>query len=259
MSRRFLKMMITVVTMMFIINVSSEEVEAGQEEGTMGHGYKKYIENENQNTFRNKQEIEESSTVAKDDSILDLSEWQGELTSAQVKKLKANYDFIILRAQYGSDYKDATFDTNSKLLSANNMKYGVYTYSMYENASEARTEAKSLYNRAPNASFYINDYEEESVASGDTNASTLAWLNEMRKYSGDKKVLLYSYEDFMVNHTANAVGSYDGYWLASYQETQPEREHVLWQYTDSYYSSELDQNVDANVLGPNVQSSWFIN
>ena len=33
------------------------------------------------------------------------------------------------------------------------MKYGVYTYSMYENASEARTEAKSLYNRAPNASF----------------------------------------------------------------------------------------------------------
>lgn len=67
MSRRFLKMMITVVTMMFIINVSSEEVEAAQEEGTMGHGYKKYIENENQNTFRNKQEIEESSTVAKDD------------------------------------------------------------------------------------------------------------------------------------------------------------------------------------------------
>ena len=52
----------------------------------------------------------------------------------------------------------------------------------------------------------------------------------------------------MVNHVANAVSSYDGYWLASYQAEEPTREKVLWQYTDSYYSPELDQNVDANYL-----------
>ena len=28
----------------------------------------------------------------------------------------------------------------------------------------------------------------------------------------------------MVNHVANAVSSYDGYWLASYQAEEPTRE-----------------------------------
>ncbi|MEB6201170.1 lysozyme [Mammaliicoccus fleurettii] len=255
---RFVRIVVAITLLIFIVNAPSKIAEASKEAGTMGNGYKKYIENKQDTQHRKSQETKEAAVVPKEDSILDLSEWQGKLTSAQVKKLKANYDFIILRAQYGSDYKDATFATNSKLLEANNMKYGVYSYSMYENASDARTEAKSLYNRAPNASFYINDYEEETVTSGTSDESTQAWLEEMRKYSGDKKVLLYSYEDFMLNNTATAVQSYDGYWLAAYQETQPEREHVLWQYTDSYYSEELDQNVDANVLSPNVQSSWFV-
>ncbi|PTI89109.1 GH25 family lysozyme [Mammaliicoccus vitulinus] len=258
MSKRIVRVIIAITLLMIMVNTSTKAAEASKEEGTMGNGYKKYIENKKDTQLRKNQETEEAAVVPKDQSILDLSEWQGALTSDQVKKLKANYDFIILRAQYGSDYKDATFATNSKLLAANNMKYGVYSYSMYENASDARTEAKALYNRAPNASFYINDYEEETVTSGTSDESTQAWLDEMRKYSGNKKVLLYSYEDFMLNHTATAVQSYDGYWLAAYQDAQPEREHVLWQYTDSYYSEELDQNVDANVLGPNVQTSWFI-
>lgn len=35
------------------------------------------------------------------------------------------------------------------------------------------------------------------------------------------------------------------------------REHVLWQYTDSYASPELNQDVDANYVGPGVETSWF--
>ena len=34
-------------------------------------------------------------------------------------------------------------------------------------------------------------------------------------------------------------------------------EKVLWQYTDSYYSPELNQNVDANYIDSNVDASWF--
>ncbi|WP_323703309.1 GH25 family lysozyme [Mammaliicoccus sp. Dog046] len=234
--------------------------EASEQAGTMGQGYKKYIaqEGKQENKAGRQETMEEAAVRARENSVLDLSEWQGTLTSAQVKKLKSNYDFIILRAQYGSDYKDKTFATNSQLLDANNMKYGVYSYSMYEDPNDARVEARSLYNRAPNASFYVNDYEEDRVTSGDANESTVAWLDEMRKYSGNKKVLLYSYEDFMENNIAESVPSYDGLWLAAYQDTEPEREHVMWQYTDSYYSEELDQNVDANVLGPNVQTSWLL-
>ena len=42
--------------------------------------------------------------------VLDISEWQGLLTNEQIKQLKKNYDFIILRAQYGSEYVDKTFE-----------------------------------------------------------------------------------------------------------------------------------------------------
>ena len=40
----------------------------------------------------------------------------------------------------------------------------------------------------------------------------------------------------MTNNVPNAVSAYDGYWLVTYQEQEPNREKVLWQYTDSYYA-----------------------
>ena len=55
----------------------------------------------------------------------------------------------------------------------------------------------------------------------------------------------------MTNNVPN-VSAYDGYWLATYQEQEPNREKVLWQYTDSYYAPELNQNVDANYIDANV-------
>ena len=60
----------------------------------------------------------------------------------------------------------------------------------------------------------------------------------------------------MTNNVPNAVSAYDGYWLA-YQEQEPNREKVLWQYTDSYYAPELNQNVDANYIDANVTADWF--
>ena len=60
------------------------------------------------------------------------------------------------------------------------MKFGVYSYSMYENADDARYEARMLYNRAPKAEFYINDYEQQTVTSGDANTATVAWADQMK-------------------------------------------------------------------------------
>ncbi|MCT6859096.1 MAG: GW dipeptide domain-containing protein, partial [Apilactobacillus sp.] len=44
---------------------------------------------------------------------------------------------------------------------------------------------------------------------------------------------------------------------AAYQTNEPQREHVLWQYTDHFYSPALNQYVDASVL-TQKNSSWFI-
>ncbi len=105
----------------------------------------------------------------------------------QVKDLKASYDFIIIRAQYGSEKIDESLEHNSDLLDKHDLDFGVYSYSMYENPDDARYEAQTLYNRAPKASFYINDFEQNSVTSGTTEESTNAWYDEMKGLAGNKK------------------------------------------------------------------------
>ena len=60
----------------------------------------------------------------------------------------------------------------------------------------------------------------------------------------------------MTNNVPNAVSAYDGYWLALIKSKNL-IEKVLWQYTDSYYAPELNQNVDANYIDANVTADWF--
>ena len=245
------------------LNANASEQTEGSQKGTMGYGYQKYLKNHpneqsnatsNRSTFSTKSKV---ITTQNGDRVLDISEWQGNLTDSQVKQLKKDYNFIIIRGQYGSEYVDQCLENNSALLDKNNMKFGVYSYSLYENADDARNEAQTLYSRAPKASFYVNDFEQNSITSGDADTATKAWADEMKQLAGNKKVLFYSYENFMTNDVPNAVSAYDGYWLAAYQEQEPNREKVLWQYTDSYYAPELNQNVDANYIDANVTADWF--
>lgn len=190
-------------------------------------------------------------------NVYDLSEWQGNFTDSQVKQLKNEVPFVILRVQYGSAYYDRTFQHNRNLLDKYKVPYGVYSFSQYESVNDAKGEARALYKRAPNAKFYVNDYEDQTVKSGDTNAATLAWVNELRPLAKNKKILFYSYQSFMLQYAAEAISSYDGYWLAAYQSNEPKREHVLWQYTDHFYSPALGKYIDSSLL-TSKKSNWFI-
>lgn len=189
--------------------------------------------------------------------IPDLSEWQGELSASQVKKLAKVEPFIILRVQQGSDYKDKYFSHNAALCQQYGLKYGAYSYSQYSSTSDAKQEAKDLYNRAPNASFYVNDYEEQTVTSGTTNSATKAWYTELHSLTS-KHVLFYSYNSFAQSYAASALKSYDGFWLASYTQAEPTGiSHVLWQYTDEWNCSPIGELVDAS-LKKGKTNSWFV-
>lgn len=216
--------------------------------GTMGSSYpvKQY------NAF-----AKARTTISRSNSVPDLSEWQGSFTDAQVKKLKTQVPFVILRVQYGSDYKDITFNHNVALMKKYKVPYGVYSFSQYSSPSDAKTEAKDLYNRAPDAEFYVNDYEDQT-SSGSTNTAATNWYNTIKPLAGSRKVLLYSYASFMKSYASKAVNDYDGFWLAAYQTSEPTTaSHVLWQYTDSYYMSSLGKSVDASV-STSKDSSWFL-
>lgn len=195
--------------------------------------------------------------ITYDYPVYDISEWQGKLTDEQAQKLKTEVPFLIIRVQYGSSYADKTYEYNRAMLEKYDIPYGVYSFSQYEDADDAADEARTLYQKAPNARFYVNDFEDQTVTSGSADDATLSWVNEMRKYSGNKKVLLYSYQNFMLKHASNAINSYDGYWLAAYQANEPTREHVLWQYTSSEYSGALNKKVDSSISS-SKPISWFL-
>ncbi|TPR19673.1 hypothetical protein DY138_03230 [Apilactobacillus timberlakei] len=190
-------------------------------------------------------------------TVYDVSEHQGLFTDAQVQQLKSEVPFVILRVQQGSEYSDHTFQQNRDLMNKYGVPYGVYSYSMYESPDDAANEARTLYNRAPNARFYVNDYETQTVQSGGTNESTEAWINALRPLVGQRKILFYSNAGFMTNNAAEAVSLYDGFWLANYNQTEPAREHVLWQFASDFYSNALGQNLDASLLN-SKDVNWFI-
>lgn len=198
-----------------------------------------------------------AASAAVGTSIPDLSEWQGALSATEVQNLKKTVPFVILRVQYGSDYKDKDFANNAALCEKYGLKYGVYSFSQYSSPSDAKTEAADLYSRAPSASFYVNDYEDQTVSSGTTNNATASWYSELRSKAPHKRILFYSYQSFATEYAATSMKDYDGYWLAAYQSTEPSMSHVLWQYTDAWYTSALGQNVDASKKH-NENNSWFL-
>ncbi|RKM87667.1 lysozyme, partial [Streptomyces xinghaiensis] len=118
------------------LNANASEQTDVSQKGTMGYGYQKYLKNhpnEQSNATSNRSTFSTKSkaiTTQNGDRVLDISEWQGNLTDAQVQQLKQDYDFIIIRGQYGSEYVDQCLENNSALLDKNNMKFGVYSYSL---------------------------------------------------------------------------------------------------------------------------------
>lgn len=203
------------------------------------------------------------SATNRDNSIPDLSEFQGSFTDAQAKVLKKNFKFIILRVQYGSNRKDLVIDHNIAMMKKYNIPYGVYSFSQYENVADARVEAKDLYNRAKDAKFFVNDYEDQTVTNAskaNTNATTKAWADEMAKYVGNRKIILYSYASFMKTYASTAVNAYDGFWLAAYQSNEPmETSHSLWQYTSNFTNHGLSGvgNIDASIMS-GKNADWFL-
>lgn len=187
--------------------------------------------------------------------VLDISEWQGNITATEAKQLKTETSGIILRVQYGSSYADKTFVHNVKLLKSAGVKYGVYSFSRYTSASDAKTEAKELYTRAKGyaPAFYVNDAEVDTVTSGSYSTATKAWATEMQSLTS-KPVYLYSYRSFYTSYIKSLSG-YDGFWLAAYTSVTPTpKNYQLWQYSETHYSTALKQSVDAS---KQMSGSWF--
>ncbi|XIF20609.1 MAG: hypothetical protein AJITA_01390 [Acetilactobacillus jinshanensis] len=93
----------------------------------------------------------------------DISEYQGYVNDNQASQLKNEVNFMILKAQNGGLYTDPQFNHNASEMASHNIPYGAYDYSLYANPAQAQSEAQALYQRAPQANFYVNDSEENDA------------------------------------------------------------------------------------------------
>lgn len=183
--------------------------------------------------------------------IYDMSEWQGNITATQAKKLKTEVGGVILRTGYGSAKKDNVIDHNIAMVEKYNIPYGVYQFGQYTSTSDARSEAKSTYNRAKRALFYVNDAEMHTTSSFST--ATQAWGKTMQSLTS-KSVYLYSYRSFY-NSYIGTKKNYDGFWLAAYTSVTPTpKDYQLWQYSSTHYSSALAKSLDAS---KQISGNWF--
>lgn len=188
--------------------------------------------------------------------VIDISEWQGSVSLSQAKAMKYENSFVIVRVQYGSNYQDVQYKNTISNLEKAGTPYGVYSYSRYVSASDAKQEAKDLYNRAKNAKFYANDAEELTTTSGTYSSAVTAWGKEMQSLT-NKPVILYSGSWFYSRYIGT-MSYYDAFWEANYNNTYY-GDTSLWQYTDSGYSTALHRGVDTSkVITSKHPVSWWI-
>nr|CAA62097.1 lysin [Lactobacillus phage phig1e] len=193
-------------------------------------------------------------------SIPDISEFQNSLTVASAKQLKGESGGVILRTGYGENRKDYHIDANLKAAISAGLPYGIYQYGQFINASDARSEARAAYNRAPHAQFYVNDAEEYTTTSGSYAAAVQAWASEMRKLT-KKPIVLYSYRSFYNLYIKSSTG-YDAKWIAAYQKSMPAPyDYEMWQNENAHYFLSLKQATDASkiVTSKHSLSWWFGN
>ncbi|ETY74323.1 glycosyl hydrolase family 25 [Lactiplantibacillus fabifermentans T30PCM01] len=176
-------------------------------------------------------------------AVPDISEWQGKLTSTQVKSLKKQASFVINRVQYGSGYIDKYHTSNESLYVKYGVPFGSYDYSTFTSTATAKQEAINFYNRSnKNTRFYVLDFETTNMSSSAANAAVKAWYTEMRKLT-KKHLIFYSYQSFATQYANSERGKFDAQWIANYSN-RPTVPFSLWQYSSTYYLSSLNLYVD---------------
>ena len=194
-------------------------------------------------------EIDQPTKVINDNSYilgLDVSKWNGNIDWKAVKK--ANIDFVIIRAGYGTGYVDPYFKKNIESAIKNDLMVGIYWFSYAHSYQGAKLEAEKCYKTIKPYKKHISltvfwDFEYDSVnyarrhgygiskklASGmaDTFCTTI-------KNKGFRAGI-YTNIDYANNYFSRKVLAKYHTWIAQWTSNCTYKEHyVIWQCTDNF-------------------------
>ena len=194
-------------------------------------------------------EIEKSTKVINDNiSILgiDISKWNGEIDWKAIKK--ANIDFVIIRAGYGTGYVDPYFKINIENAIKNNLMIGIYWFSYSYSYQGAKLEAEKCYKTIRKYKDSITlpvfwDFEYDSV----NNARNHGYSISKKLASGMADTFcttiknkgmrsgIYTNIDYANNYFSKDVLSKYHTWIAQWTSTCAYKGHyIIWQCTDNF-------------------------
>ena len=200
------------------------------------------------NELKNELKTETKKVINNNSYILglDISKWNGNIDWKAVKK--ANIDFVIIRAGYGTGYVDPYFKTNIENAIKNSLMIGIYWFSYAHSYQGAKLEAEKCYKTIRKYKDSINlpvfwDFEYDSVnfanrkgyhiskklASGmaDTFCTTI-------KNKGFRAGI-YTNIDYVNNYFSKEVLNKYHTWIAQWTSTCTYKDHyIMWQCTDNF-------------------------
>ena len=221
-----------------------------------------------------KAQVPAKYTSVKRSHCIDISYWQGKVSNANWKKIKAaGVTHAIIRVGYstlssGEPKTDSVFSNNINGAYKAGIKVGVYYYSTATTAAEAKKEAKYTVDALRDYKSKITlpvayDYEtggrlKSSVMKKNGNASCKAFCDYIKSagytpmvYANyvtlteylDYKTLQSSYRIWLANYTTNGKATtYPGdYWM--------------WQYSSSGKVNGLSGSIDINYIFDNNQGA----
>lgn len=190
---------------------------------------------------------------------IDLSHHQ-KARKVNFKELKRlGYEFVILRAGYGSELcqKDKAFDIHYREAREAGLNVGAYHYSYALNVEDAKKEAKCFlewikgYKLDYPVAFDIEDRSQKKLSTKERTDIALAWMTEVE--NAGYYTMLYASANWLKSFLDRKRLKHFDVWLACYTSRKRRDElydgHLgIWQRRSSLrlptvYYSRLDENV----------------
>ena len=180
---------------------------------------------------------------------IDVSEWQGNIDFAKVKK--SGIDFVIIRAGYGKDasQKDKCFEHNYKNAKAAGLHIGAYWYSYADSSEDALKEAKTFLSAVKGKQFdfplYFDLEEQKQFSKGRNFCDSLvkAFCGELEKsgyFAG-----LYISRSPLQCYISESVAKRYALWIAEYgSKCRYSGTYGIWQSSSTGRVSGISGNVD---------------
>lgn len=179
---------------------------------------------------------------------IDISSHNGYIDFSRVKR--AGYDFAIIKATEGTDFKDAMFVDNLRRARQAGLKVGAYHFFRFD--TDGELQAINLLHSLRNRRFdfpVVVDIERFGNPDGHEASMIISRLRTMLLHLDKENVdiILYSNKD---DYNRYLKGNFSNYplWISSFTEPESDIEWSIWQYSHRGKIDGVKGDVDLNTI-----------